>query len=444
MFFRKLAIALLSLSLAAFAQQPAEHPHDMTMPMPAAPAQQPQPTAPAQDKADMGGMQMDGSDSIDAEELNFSSGTGWSPRSQPEYMWMTKFRQWQLMAHGSLFLTFNKPTGPRGAGKFESMNWLMFMEERKLGRGTLQFRQMLSAESLTSPHPGFPQLFQTGETYKGAPLIDHQHPHDVFGELSARYVLPLGEHVAWSLYGGLAGEPALGPVTFMHRVSGWDIPAAPLGHHQQDSTHISFGVVTTGLIVGKVKVEGSAFNGREPDERRYNFDFAPMDSFSGRVSFAPSANWTMQYSYGHLRHPEALEATNINRQTASIEYNRPLANGNWASTLLWGRNEKTTEKTTQNSYLAESTLNFAARNYAYTRLELVDKDELGLPGHLTYRIGGYTFGGMRDLVQNAKTQIALGADLTFYSKPDALSPIYGEHPVAVKVFLRFRPGRMQH
>lgn len=384
-------------------------------------------------------------------DLGFASGTAWQATSSPDYMWMTRRGPWELMGHGQLTLGFNHQGGPRGAGKLESMNWLMAMQQSKLGRGTIQFRQMFSAESLTAPRPGYPQLFQTGETYKGSALVDHQHPHDVFGELSVRYVLPLSEKVSWLLYGGPVGEPALGPVTFMHRLSAMELPAAPLGHHLQDSTHIAFGVFTTGVSLGKMKIEGSVFNGREPDEDRWNFDFAPMDSYSGRISYSPNTNWALQYSYGHLRKPEALEETNINRQTASINYNRPLEDGNWATTLVWGRNFKSEHATVQNSYLLESTVNFKRLNYAYTRLELVDRDELfpegGSPlggAHDSFRIGAYTFGGVRDLVQNERVQVGLGSDVTFYSKPSVLNAEYGERPVSVRVFLRIRPGMMRH
>jgi hypothetical protein len=382
-------------------------------------------------------------------ELGFTSGTSWQAQSAPEHMWMRKWRDWQLMAHGNLFITFNHQGGPRGAGKAESENWLMFMEERKLGRGTLQMRQMLSAEPLTAPHPGFPELFQTGETYHGVPLVDHQHPHDVFGEIAAKYVLPIGERVTWTLYGGPAGEPALGPTAFLHRNSAAEIPEAPLGHHLQDSTHISFGVVTTGLTYKMVKVEGSVFNGREPDERRYNFDFGSMDSYSGRVSFSPNKNWAAQYSVGRLIHPEALEPGDLVRQTASVNYSRPMSNGNWATTLVWGRNHKIATQTDQNSYLLESSLNFLKKNYAFTRVELVDKDELfpeggGPAGYNSFRIGAYTFGGVRDLVQSKHWQVGLGADFSVYSKPSVLNAYYGEHPVGFHVFLRIRPGKMTH
>ena len=379
--------------------------------------------------------------------MHMMSGTHMEPASTPAPMWMKQAGPWTLMAHGNLFLTGNFQGGRRGLHRFDSMNWLMFMEQRKVGAGTLEFRQMLSAEPATLPAGGSPQLFQTGETYKGLPLVDKQHPHDLFGELAAQYSLPLNEHVTWSIYGGPAGEPALGPVAFMHRASAAENPTAPLGHHLQDSTHISYGVVTTGLKIGNIKIEASAFNGREPDENRLTFDFAPLDSWAARVSIAPGRNWAAQYSFGRLIHPEQLEPGNVNRQTASVTYNRPFAKGNWASTLIWGQNDKRLVKTTQESFLAESVVNFLERNYAYTRFELVDKDELQgalIPGGRSFKIGAYTFGGVRDFLHNEKLNLGLGADVTFYSKPSELNAAYGDNPISTKVFLRIRPGTMKH
>jgi hypothetical protein len=305
---------------------------------------------------------------------------------------------------------------------------------------------MFSAESLTSPHPGFPELFQTGETYHDEPLVDHQHPHNVFAELAVLYTLPITENLSWEFYGGPSAEPALGPVTYIHRASAAELPLAPLGHHLQDSTHTSFGVVTTGFVIDRIKLEASAFNGREPNEKRYGIQFAALDSWSARAFFAPSANWTAQYSIGRLEHPEALEPGSQWRQTASVEYNRPLAAGHWATTLLWGRVHKIATDTTLNSYLLESTLNFRERNYAFSRLELVDKDELFPQAavHPAYRIGAYTFGGAHDLIHERAWQLALGADLTFYSKPSVLDSAYGVHPTSFQIFLRMRPGESNH
>jgi hypothetical protein len=387
----------------------------------------------------------------EVQSAHLASGTSWQPFSTPHTAWMWQWGSWNLMAHGVVFLTYNQQGGARGSGKAESVNWLMFDEQRRLGRGSIELRQMLSAEPLTAPHGGFRELFQTGETYHGQPLVDMQHPHDVFGELAVTYNLPVTERTSLLFYGGPAGEPALGPVAYVHRASAAELPAAPLGHHVQDSTHISFGVLTSGLTIHSFRIEGSLFNGHEPDENRATVDFAPLHSWSTRASFNPGQNWSMQYSYGHLQRPEATELTDIDRQTASITYNRPLESGNWTTSLIWGRNHKLLEDARQNSYGLESTVNFLGRNYAYTRLELIDKDELfardpeNAPSpNFTARIGAYTFGGVRDLVQNEKLQVGLGADLTFYSKPSILDSRYGDDPASFRVFLRFRPGKMKH
>jgi hypothetical protein len=403
-----------------------------------------------QQDTSMSGMQMPMEQSAELQlpSPHAGSGTGWQPVSVPANEWMWMRSGWMLMAHGVIFADYNQQGGPRGEGKAESVNWGMTMEQHTIGAGTIMFRQMFSAESLTSPHPGFPELFQTGETYHGEALVDHQHPHNVFAELSALYTLPLNSRISWELYGGPSAEPALGPVTYIHRASAAELPLAPLSHHLQDSTHTSFGVVTTGFIIDRIKLEASAFNGREPNEERWSIQLAPLDSWSGRAFIAPNANWTAQYSIGYLVKPEALEAGNQWRETASVEYNRPIprgkiGTGNWATSLIWGRVHKTATNTTLNSYLLESTLNFRKRNYVFSRLELVDKNELFplVAVQPAYRIGAYTFGGERDLVQNHAWQLGLGSDVTFYSKPAVLDASYGVHPVSFQIFLRARPGR---
>jgi hypothetical protein len=397
----------------------------------------------AQDSS-MSGMQMPMASHVSMQlpSPHAGSGTAWEPASVPQHAWMVMHGGWELMAHGALFTDYNQQGGPRGEGKAESVNVGMLMEQHKLRGGTILLRQMFSAESLTSPHPGFPELFQTGETYHGEPLVDHQHPHNVFAELAALYTLPLSKTVSWELYGGPSAEPALGPVTYIHRTSASELPLAPLSHHLQDSTHTSFGVVTTGLVIDRFKLEGSAFNGHEPNEERWSIQPAALESWSVRGSVAPARNWTAEYSLGHLDHPEALEPWNQWRETASVAYDQPLAAGNWATTAVWGRVQKIGIGTTLNSYLLESTLNFLRRDYAFARMELVDKDELFPQAavHPVYRIGAYTFGGERDLVQNHAWQLGLGADLTVYSKPAVLDAAYGNYPVSFQIFLRMRPG----
>jgi hypothetical protein len=406
---------------------------------------------PTEQKTDLHGMDMSGMD-MSQPAPNWmpspydSSGTEWQPAATPDHMWMRSLGAWEVMAHGVVFVDYNQQGGPRGEGKAESVNWLMLMEQHRLEGGSILFREMFSAESLTSPHPGFPELFQTGETYHGQALVDHQHPHNVFAELSLDYTHRINEQLSWEFYGAAAGAPALGPVVYMHRVSASELPLAPLAHHLQDSTHTSFGVLTTGFIVNRFKIEGSVFNGREPDEKRYTIQFAALDSWSARLSVAASKNWTAQYSYGRLEHPEALEPGSQRRQTASVEYVLPYARGSWATSVVWGRVHNEFDNHNLNGYLLETTANFKLRNYAFSRLELVDKDELfpDDPALPSYRIGAYTFGGARDIIQSRLWQFAIGTDLTFYSKPASLDPVYGQNPVSFQIFLRVRPALSPH
>ena len=383
------------------------------------------------------------------------SGTSWQPSSGPMYMNYKVAGDWLLLFHYNLVAGLNRQGGPRGVTRGESANWFMPMAYHKLGKGTVQLRAMFSFEPFTFPPAGSPLLFQTGETYKGQPLIDRQHPHDFFMELSAQYTHPLGERGTWFTYFGYPGEPALGPVAFMHRMSAAENSSASLSHHLQDSTHISFGVFTTGITYRWLKLEGSIFNGREPDENRYNFDAHKWNSRSARLSIMPNANWTLQLSYGFLRSPEGQEPdTDIRRTTASVQYNRPFDRGNWASAFIWGRNHTTNPNETHNlnGYTFESTVNFLDKNYLYTRLELVDKNELlravdraqlGITDdHPSFRIGAYTIGGARDVWTTDKIAVALGSDLTFYSKPSVLDQLYGSNPVSWKLFVRLRPARM--
>src|SRR5580692_6654868 len=430
---RRAVLYFLAIGVLAIASRAQNTDHDMVMPGQDQSAQ----TTPASQ-----GMNMNDAALSSMPSFHASSGTAWQPASVTDPMWMIMHGGWEFMFHGTVFITYNQQGGSRGEGKAESTNYLMAMEQHRLGAGTLLFRQMFSAESLTSPHPGFPLLFQTGETYHGQPLIDHQHPHNVFAELSVLYTLPFNGKISWLLYGGPSAEPALGPVTYIHRASASENPEAPLGHHLQDSTHTSFGVVTTGLVIDRYKLEGSAFNGHEPNEERWSIQPAALASWSVRGSVAPNRNWTAQYSIGHLDHPEALEPWNQWRETASVEYNHPLAAGNWATSVVWGRVHEIGTGIHLNGYLLESTLNFLRRDYVYTRMELVDKNELFPPAEEpSYRIGAYTFGGTRDLAQTRAYQLGLGADVTVYSKPGVLDAAYGNFPVSFQVFLRIRPGR---
>lgn len=378
------------------------------------------------------------------------SGTDAEPNSTPIPMLMTMKDNWMLMFHGEGFLSDIQQSGPRGADKLFSANWVMPMAQRHLGPGTLTLRTMLSLEPATITDRRYPELFQQGETAYGLPIVDGQHPHNFLTELAAFYDYQPSERTLLSIYLAPVGDPALGPTAYPHRESAAENPLAPLGHHLQDSTHISDDVITVGFTFRNVRVEASGFHGREPGEDRWQIDHGKIDSWSTRVTANPVQNWSMQYSIGQLHAPEALFPTeDVRRMTASLMYNRPLPSGNWSALLLWGRNQSLADGNVGNGYLLESTLQFLHRNYAWTRIENVDRtNELLIgehplpPGFVERyfaRVQAYTAGYDRDLGHIPHLSTALGGQFTWYGVPDVLKPLYGAHPVGVTLSFRVRP-----
>lgn len=372
------------------------------------------------------------------------SGTSWQPESSPMWAKHAMWGKWAIMQHGNVFVMYDAQTGPRGISRPVSANWYMAMGTRPVGKGELMLRTMLSLEPATIGDNGQPQLFQTGEG-----LIDRQHPHDLFMEIAAQYRYPLGKKLGAYLYLAPIGEPALGPTAFMHRVSAMEIPTAPLIHHWTDSTHISYGVATVGVQSRHWKLEGSWFNAHEPDEERWAIDPIRLNSVSGRLTYAPGKNWAFQASRGHLTHleinfPEEQQG-NVDRTTFSAMYNRPLRNGNWATTFTWGRNDSAHDSS--NGFLIESNYNWAERNYLFGRIERVDKDELFRDpdprAERQFNVNAFSLGYARDIGHSGSFETALGAMVTLHAKSSALDRTYGDFPVGVQVFLRIRPKRMQ-
>ncbi len=423
--------------------------------------QQPSPSdqhdgMPGMDHTQMHGMNMNESSQgfIEAITQHGTSGTSAEPDSTPVPMLMTLKGQWTLMFHGVAFLNDVQQSGPRGSDKLFSTNWFMPMAQRRLGPGTFTARVMLSLEAATVTNRFYPELFQQGETAFGKPIVDGQHPHDFFMEVAALYDLRLGEHGLLSFYVAPMGDPAMGPTAYPHRLSASENPIATLGHHLEDSTHIASDVVTTGLTYKIARFEASGFHGREPDEYRWDIDSGRIDSWSVRATVNPARNWSAQYSFAHLTSPEALHPNeDVDRMTASVMYNLPFARGNWASTLLWGRN-RTSHGLVWNGYLAESTLRFAERNYVWARIENVDRtNELlfrntpeppNFQESIVGRVQAYTAGYDRNLNLIPHLAIAPGAQITVYSTPGTLQALYGAHPVGAAVFLRLRPVGRKH
>jgi hypothetical protein len=387
--------------------------------------------------------------------LHATAGTSAQPNSTDSPMIMRVRGKWMFMFHGTAFLSALQQSGPRGYDKVFSTNWFMPMAQRQIGRGEITFRTMLSLEPATVTQRFYTLLFQQGDTAFGNPINDGQHPHDFIMELAALYDLRLGENALLSFYAAPVGDPAMGPSAYAHRASAAEDPVATLGHHLQDSTHIANDVVTGGLAYKKARVEFSGFHGREPDEFRWDIDSGAIDSWSSRLTVQPGQNWSGQYSFAHLTSPEQLHPEDdVQRMTASVNYNRPFTKGSWASTLLWGRNRVLQGGQIANGYLAESTLQFEERNHVWTRIESADRSsELllgkqpeppGFDERFLARIQAYTAGYDHDFPLIPSLSSALGAQVTFYGKPAFLTPIYGQHPVGVILFLRVRPTGNAH
>ena len=380
-----------------------------------------------------------------------SSGTSWVPDSTPMFGRMFMFDNDMLMLHGAIFPRYVNSNTDRGDDRIDAPNWFMAMYSHPIGQtAQIGLRGMMSLDLLTEGGRGYPLLFQTGETWNRNPLHDRQHPHDLFDEISVSFSQSFGQGFSSYVYAGYPGEPALGPPTFMHRLAAMDNPDAPISHHWQDSTHVTFGVITLGAVWRDLKFEGSSFTGREPDEVRHNFDPPSLDSYSGRISWNPTRNMALQISHGYLHSPEELEpSTNRHRTTASLIYNLPIdRESNWSNSLVWDQNRDTGNEKTQ-SYLIETNYQHRADTF-YGRFERVEK-----PGHelvldevdheTLFTINSLTVGYVRDLTHGGGIDVGLGGQITIYDVPDHLEQYYGDViPFSFEVFLRIRPSLMTH
>ena len=403
------------------------------------------------------------------------------PAAAPMEMLSHVLGGWTMMGSGQFFGVYTDQSGARGRDKIFSPNWVMFLASRRTGPGTFTLHTMLSLEPATITSGRYPLLFATGETHGGVPIINGQHPHDLFMELAASYRIRIGERASFELYGGPRGEPALGPPAYPHRPSASENPVGTIGHHLQDSTHISTNVATAGLRYGPVTWEVSGFHGREPDEKRWGIEGGAIDSLSSRLTVSMGTRWSGQFSMGRINRGETTHPLRpALRSTASLMYARPFSSGAWTTSLIWGRNRDL--EYTQlpnvpvfplsrkvrplhivsvptripgqiyNSFLAESTLRWR-RNWIWGRAESADKDSTVLFEEAPFvllvdevrlaRIQAYTAGYERELPSWSRyLSTGIGAQLMVYHVPSLLTPIYGDSPMGLQMFIRMRlaPG----
>jgi hypothetical protein len=449
-------IAVAGVAAMALAASPAaaQHHHMPGMPMPPAPApappstdrgpesQTPRPSdAPAGPEAQDSGIVEVGPrvtlGALGGPERREASGTAWQPDTSEHGGLHVMSGGWMVMVHGLLNLAWDRQEGPRGGEKTFVSGMAMVSARRQAGPGTLQLRAMVSPEPLMGAR-GYPLLLASGETANGvAPLVDRQHPHDAFMELSASYSVFLPGRISAFVYAGLPGEPAFGPPAFMHRLSILDSPEAPISHHWLDSTHISFGVVTVGLIRDDFKVEASRFNGREPDQHRWNIETGALDSTAVRVSWNPTAELALQASWGRFASPEQIApGENQIRWSASAIYTRALDNGWWSTTLAWGR--RTAEGRGLDAFVLES----AVRRGPWTlfaRTERTENDELARVHHgPVFTVGKASVGLVYDFRLAPHLVFGPGALVSQNVVPRALRASYGGDARGFMAFVRLK------
>jgi hypothetical protein len=389
---------------------------------------------------------------FDIPMTRMGSGTAWLPDASGMRAWHFSAGSWMLMVHGDAFLQYDHQGGRRGDDQLGSINWGMVMAMRTLAGGTLHLHGMASAEPLTIGARGYPLLLQSGESYRGEPLYDRQHPHDLFMELSALYERPVARGLGVMLYAAPVGEPGIGPVAYMHRPSALNDPFAPLAHHWTDATHITYGVVTAGLFTRTVKLEGTVFNGREPDEDRYDFDFDALDSYGARLSATPTPHWAVSASYGDLKQPEELEPDEDQRRlSVSVLHTVSLGqDGEWASALVYGGNKHLTRDGDEaggweHSLIAESNLQLDGANTVFGRVEYVRKSAEDLviePAgpEAEFDIVTLSLGYVREFAAFQGATLGLGARAAVNLIPRSLEEAYGSRtPAGLALFVRLRP-----
>ncbi len=388
------------------------------------------------------------------------SGTSWLPDSSTTFGHMTVSGDNMLMTHGAGFVRYSDTFGQRGTRTLNAPDWYMLMGSHPLSPASqLGARLMVTSDFALVGGYGYPELFQTGESFAGHPLHDHQHPHDLFSEAALTYSTQPSRGSSAYLYVGYPGEPALGPPTYMHRLIAYDMPDAPIGHHWADSTHVTFGVVTAGFALNAIKFEASTFTGREPNEIRTNFDPVRLDSASGRISWNATADIATQVSFGYVKSPEALmPLLDQHRTTASVIYNKALAFGQFFTTsAVFGQNFES-GGSRSNAYLLEADYHRRSDS-VYGRAEYVQKSGSDLvldadPTQLAlaparanalFPIGAYTIGYVHDtLLRGSGTVAGLGAQVTLNTRPGDLRSYYGRQtPWGFQLFARLRPSALR-
>ena len=371
-----------------------------------------------------------------------ASGTSWQPDVSEHGGIHGETGRWTLMGHVLLNGAYAWSDGPRGDEKGFIGGMIMGAARRDIGqRGTLNLRAMLSPEPFMGAN-GYPLLFAAGESANGVdPLVDRQHPHDLFMELSASYAHRIGENASVFLYGGLPGAPAFGPPAFMHRTAAMDSPEAPLTHHWFDSTHITFGVVTAGVTLDRWRLEASRFRGREPDEDRYDIETGALDSTAIRLSWNPTDNLALQASWADIESPEALHPDeDEERWSVSGIYTQRMGDHGWWSATVAFSNKERSDGVSLDAWLAEAGWHPNDQWTIFACAEAIETDELGGDHGPIESVQRLSLGAIRDFRINDTTVFGVGALVQQHFASDALEASYGGDQEGAMAFVRLKIG----
>jgi len=225
---------------------------------------------------------------------------------------------------------------------------------------------------------------------------------------------------------------------------------APISHHWQDGTHITFGVVTAGVFTRNVKLEASWFNGREPDENRTNLDYTGrrLDSYSARLTVNPGPRWSLSTWYAYLKSPEGLHPDeSLHRIGASALTTQPVGTkGTWSSGLIYGGNDQIGPGPLASSVVLESTLDLDGTNAFFGRAEYVRKSAAELvipsaPPTTEYEVGALALGFQRTVGTVAGFAAGAGVRGSVNFVPSSLNAVYGSRaPAGAAIYLQLRPA----
>jgi hypothetical protein len=376
-----------------------------------------------------------------------ASGTAWLPDAARPHGFHATLGPWSVMAHGAVFLQYIRESGIRGDGQLGSRNWIMVAAGRRIGEGAVRLRTMVSAEPLTVTPRGYPQLLQVSQVYQGETVSDRQHPHELVIELAASYDHAASPDVGLSAYFGVVGEPALGPVAYPHRPSAVNDPSAPLGHHSQDFTHTTFGVVTVAAFTRALRLEVSAFNGAHPDDVRTDLEAVRLDSYAARVTINPSPHVSGAVWFGRVAATSGTHGhAAFDRFGVSVVHVHRRATGaEWSTALIYGATLPAGARRPLNTLLLESSVELDAANAVFARAEYVRRTavELSLVGSVSREldIGAVSLGYTRTAIRRRGVTVALGGRGHTYVVPAELVPFYGSRaPLGALAFVRLRPA----